>query len=602
MHKDNGSNLRYIGFNKYTRLPVKENTSRNWVMNGRNNDNYKYIIDRYNGSTTNKSINNAYVDLAYGRGISIHDQEENSKEIKSFLELMTKKDLKSTLIDNQILGEFSLQIHRQNGAKNKLAKIEHISKSNVIPSIEDDDGIIRSYWHSADWTKQYQAKYKPIEYPAFGYAEEFDYELPEIYVAKPYQIGQEYFAQPDYDSCLQYASIEEELSNYYYSHIVNGLSFGSIINVPNSKHWTVEQQDKFISDTNGKLTGSSNANKQVFNFKGQDQADTTIVNVENNTAHKQWDFLGKEASNKILSGHKCMSPALVGLSASTGFSSVADEMDMMEQQLMRRIIAPKQDFVIDGIKEILDFFGLDYDLYFRPLTEIEGADEEVEKVNDKEEIIKEDDVKLSLENGGCNCQKKKSDLDEFLECGEDEDLENFELVDEIEVDYEEENKLELASTGVARPNSKSSQDGEDFVVRYKYVGKSLAQMNDKDDRGFCIKMMKSSKIYRKEDILQLTNKAVNDSYTNKDGRVVGWGAKGALTYSIWLYKGGGGCNHKWNRVIYLKKGKTVDVNSPLAKMISTSAARRKGYKLQTNDTKVSVEPRNMTNKGFLTAR
>jgi hypothetical protein len=217
-------------------------------------------------------------------------------------------------------------------------------------------------------------------------------------------------------------------------------------------------------------------------------------------------------------------------------------------------------------------------MYIRPLTEIEGAEEEKEKVDKIEE-----EITLATE---CNCQKKKSDLDLFVELGEDEDLENFDLLDENEVDYEEEDKLELASTGVARPNSKSSQDGEDFVVRYRYVG------NKTGERDFCNKMLKANKVYRKEDILQLTNKPVNK----------GFGKDGAATYSIWLYKGGGllsgnfpggTCKHKWNRVIYLKKGKSVDVNSPLAKTISTSKARQKGFKIKTNDSKVSIAPHDM---------
>ena len=52
-------------------------------------------------------------------------------------------------------------------------------------------------------------------------------------------------------------------------------------------------------------------------------------------------------------------------------------------------------------------------------------------------------------------------LDEF---GEEEDLENWVLVDEREVDYEQEEALDkmigLASTGTARPNAKSDLDGE----------------------------------------------------------------------------------------------------------------------------------------------
>ena len=184
-------------------------------------------------------------------------------------------------------------------------------------------------------------------------------------------------------------------------------------------------------------------------------------------------------------------------------------------------------------------------------------------------------------------EKKNPDLNAFLDLGEEEPLDTHDLIDEIEVDYEDETELQLTSTGTARPNANSSQDGEDYVVRYRYVGNLSA-----DTRDFCSKMMLAKKIYRKEDILQLDNKVVN----------AGWGPKGVDKYSIWLYKGGGNCHHKWNRVIYLKKGARVDVNNPLAEIISTSEARRRGFRLETNDTKVSVEPRNMTNNGFLNPR
>jgi hypothetical protein len=656
--QDNKADVRFIGFNKYTKLPVKENTAQNWVQNGRDNGNYKYIIDRNNGSTTNRAINNAYTDLAYGRGLSIHDVEDDSEQTKELFKLINKKDLRAILSDNQVFSAHSIVIHRQKGDKNKLAKIEHIEKSNVIPAIKnEDDDLIHSYFYSEDWTRISQAEYVPVEYPAFGFGKEFNYELPEIYVAKPYQVGQIYFEQAEYDACLQYAQVEEELSNYYVSHILNGLSFGSIVNVPNSKMWSEKQKQDFMDATRNKLGGSSNANRQAFNFKAGESEDTTITNVENNTAHKQWEFLGTEASSKILSGHKCMSPALVGLSSSTGFASVADEMNAMEEQLMKRVISPKQDFVLDSISEIFEFFGLEFDMYFRPLTEIEGLEEEKGKVNEIDDEgnevvisapIDEENLKAQAALRGsvggvtgilgiqesvsegrtdfnsavtilieiygfsrdvsikllgnpekeekvdeeitlaadCNCQKKKSDLDLFLELGEDEDLENFDLLDDAEVDYEEEDRLELASTGTARPNSKSSQDGEDFVVRYKYVGSKTGE------RDFCNKMLKANKLYRKEDILQLSNKAVNK----------GFGKDGADTYSIWLYKGGGllsgnfpggTCKHKWNRVIYLKKGKSVDVNSPLAKTISTSKARQQGFKIKTNDSKVSIAPHDM---------
>ena len=73
-------------------------------------------------------------------------------------------------------------------------------------------------------------------------------------------------------------------------------------------------------------------------------------------------------------------------------------------------------------------------------------------------------------------------------------------------------------------------------------------------------------------------------------------------YSIWLYKGGGllsdafpngTCKHKWNRVIYLKKGVSVDVKSPLAEIISANKARQKGFKVPVNNPKVGITPHKM---------
>lgn len=576
--QDSKSDVRFIGFNKYTRVPVRENTAQNWVQNGRDNANYKYIIERNNGSTTNKAINNAYTDLAYGRGLSIHDVDDDSNETKELLKLINKKDLKAILADNQVFSAHSIVIHRQKGNKNKLARLDHIEKSNVIPSIKnEDDGLIHSYFYSEDWTKTSQTEYIPKEYPAFGFGQEFGFKLPEIYVGKPYQIGQIYFEQPDYDACLQYAQIEEELSNYYISHILNGLSFGSIVNVPNSKSWSEAQKQEFMDATRNKLGGSSSAGKQAFNFKAGESEDTTITNVENNTAHKQWEFLGLEASSKILSGHKCMSPALVGLSSSTGFSSVADEMNAMEEQLMKRVISPKQDFVLDSIAEIFDFFGLQFDMYLRPLTEIEGAKEEKKKVDEIHE-----EIKLTSE---CNCQKKKSDLD-LLDTYAEDEPEGY-VLDSI--DYDINRVLNFAAT------SNSEQDTKLWKIRYSYnIGTSKNPIGK--SRSFCNKMMSlsnSGKVFRKEDIEKMETDGINSQF-----------GKGQKPYSIWLYGGGVNCYHRWERRIYKKKrndeGKPLGGN-PMQNVlpVNVNEAKRQGFKPKKNAKDVAIAEIDKPNKGSL---
>ena len=548
--------------NNYVRPQLVENKSKDWVLNGKNNSFYQYIIDRNNGSPTNAAINNSYSNLIYGKGLYMKSGTANDWIV--FMTSFRPKEIRKIVSDFQIFGEGSFQKVKAKGKK-EFPYFYHLPKQRVAPQIANEDEEIEGYWYSRDWAKQFKEENKPEYFRAFGTSKDDT----EIYNIKPYKAGKEYFSDPDYLAGLPYAEMEEEISNYYVSHIKNGLSFGYIINIPDGNSLGPEEKDELERKIKSKLVGSSNAGKFVLSFNGRD-AEITVTPLQVNDAHKQWQYLTQEARQQLLTAHLCTSSSLVGVNNSSGFSSTADEMDMAESQLMKRVIAPKQNYIIEALEDVAKYMDLNLELGFKPLTEPQNT------------------VKTEMNSHVCcSDEKKKTDLDLFIENGENEPLETHDLIDEIEVDYDEEIKLQLASTGTARPNANSSQDGENFIVRYKYVGNI-----SKDTREFCSKMVTAKKVYRKEDIIQLDNRVVN----------AGWGPEGTNTYSIWLYKGGGSCHHKWNRVIYLKKGDKVDVNSPLAEIISTSEARRRGMKLETNDTLVSVEPRNMTNNGFLKPR
>ena len=149
----------------------------------------------------------------------------------------------------------------------------------------------------------------------------------------------------------------------------------------------------------------------------------------------------------------------------------------------------------------------------------------------------------------------------------------------------------LASTGSARPKAGSEQDGENeeglqFKVRYQYA----PLKTQANSREFCKKMVSAKKIYRKEDIMQMSQRAVN----------AGWGLNGADTYDIWLYKGGGACHHFWMRKTYKakKEGVKPDVGNPNAE-VSVNQAKKDGFKPETNDKKVAMRPKDMPNQGFV---
>ena len=215
--------------------------------------------------------------------------------------------------------------------------------------------------------------------------------------------------------------------------------------------------------------------------------------------------------------------------------------------------------------------------------------------------------------------KMASDLEEF---GEDEDLEDWELIDERKVDYDAEDSLNeeleklnnpklsalskmynFVTTGTARPNAKSKQDGEakgfKFKVRYQYAPLTASA----DSREFCKKMVKAKKIYRKEDIDMMSKTYLGDGYTNNEGKVVGWGKGGALTFDRFFWKGGGGCKHFWMRKTYRskRKGGTADAKNPNSE-VSVNKAKKEGFKPEVNDKKVAMRPTDMPNNGFVKKR
>ena len=545
------NDIRLITFSKYVKPKPIENKSKGWVLNGKNNSFYQYVIDRKNGSTTNSSVIDSYIDLIYGKGIAAKNSLTNSTDFLKLKQVLSDKDLRKIVSDFELFGEATMQVIKTKGKD--LSSIKHIPKNHIAPSIVDEDFEINNYWFSADWSKVHT--FKPEPFPAFGTSKK----PIEIYNLKPYQAGELYFANPSYFSGLQYCESEEEISNLYLSSIKNGLSGGYIINIPDGSSLSTEEKAAFEKKIKNRLTGSENASNFILSFNGRDVEVTITPFPVNENIHKQWEFLTEMATQKILTSHRVTSPSLVGIISSSGFSNTADEMDMAEKQLIKRVIKPKQDYILDAINEILVYYGINLDLYFKPLTD------EIKEV--------EEPVALSE----CSHEKKNSDLNEFLELGESVNLEDFDLIDEVEVNYEDD--VQLTATISGNPKKGSIQDSKDILIRYKYVG------NKTPERQFCKDIMHSNKVYRKEDIVSLNDKPINK----------GWGLNGADTYSIWLYKGGGACKHKWNRVIYLRKG----VKTSLTDIISTSESRRRGYKVPTNDSKVSITPNKMPNKGFV---
>ena len=565
--------LQVINLSNYIRPEIKEVSGKKWVLNGERNSFYQTIIDAYNGSPTNSAVIDSYSQFIYGKGLTSKDKAKKPSEWAAIMSLLSKKDLRKICKDFQMFGEASLELKYVN---NKIQRCFHIAKQRIAPEVANEEGDIVGYYYSYDFSNV--NKYKPERFDAFGYGEGSG-ERSEIYVIHDYQVGQFYYSNPSYVSGLSWAAMENEISNYSVNHIQNGLSFGHIINMNAGVQPSEETIMLNTQAIRQHLTGSSNAGKFFLNWNDSKESEITISNLEVSDAHQQYSYLSAEARQQLCTAHKLTSPMLVGIKEASGFSSTADEIKVGFEELMINVIKPKQEVILDSLMEIFAVNGLTMELDF-------------ESLRSEQQIVVEAPAVTQLSAQG------------FDDLGEDIDLNEWELISSEAVDYEKEDELDAeldrmngvttqlmsvamasVSTGTARPNAKSYQDGALFKSRYRYSG------NPSPERAFCKDMMSKNKLYRKEDIEMMSQRNVNPGF--------GMHPNPDQPYDIFLWKGGGlqsdafpfgTCKHFWIRETYRKR---ADVNNPLAETITPAEARKAGEILPTNNPKAYIAPHDM---------
>ena len=569
-------NLHIVNLASYNRPKISEDKNRDWVEYGEDNDYYSYLIDLYTNSTTNNSIINGVTNMIYGKGLDALDSDRKPDEYAAMRSIFHDSCLRKIVLDLKLLGEGSFQVLYKNG---KVVRAEHFPRQTLRAEKCNENGEIEAYYYHPNWSKVKRSD-KPERIAAFGFGNGKE---PEIKIIKRYVSGYDYYCPVDYQGGLAYAELESEIADYLINDVQNGFSGTKVVNFNNGVP-DREKQMQIKSDVMHKLTGAR-GEKVIIAFNNNSESKTTVDDIPLNDAPQHYEYLSRECSNKLIVAHRVTSPLLLGIrSENNGLGSNADEIKTAALLFDNITIKPYQELICEHIDDILAVNGISLKLYFKTLQPLSFI--ETDNAITDESREEETGVKLSAT---FDDDKMFDLLDEF---GEDEDLEGWDLVDERPVDYDQEEALDkmigLASTGSARPNAKSKQDGEadnmKFKVRYQYA--PLA--TQANSREFCKKMVTAKKIYRKEDIQQMSQRAVN----------AGWGLNGADTYDIWFYKGGGACHHFWMRKTYMAKDVTPDATNPNAE-ISVNKAKKEGFTPETNDPKVAKRPVDMPNKGFV---
>jgi len=568
--KEYKGGTRVINLGGYNIPNIEEVKTKEWVSYTIGDDNeeyFDYVLKRYLGSPTNSTCINGISDMIFGRGIDALDSSENPKMYSDMKLLLKDNELKKIVNDFKLFGQASAQII-YNSAKNKIVDVLHFP-IETLRAEQAQDGSVKAYYYHPCW-RDYKPSDKPKRIPTFKNGAKSD--KVEVYIFKPYKAGFYYNPPTDYHGCLQYCHLEEEVSNYHINNIQQGLQPSLLFNFNNGIPPEEAQEliERRIAD---KFGGSSNSGKFVLQFNESAEFQSTIEPIHLPDAHAQYQFLSDEAREKIMLGHRIVSPILLGIKDNTGFGNNAEELRTASIIMDNTVIRPHQQEIIRGLNQILSFNNIYLKLYFVTLQPIEFT--ELDNIGTKVRREEETGEKLSATFVEDFSDEEGDDLISQLE-----DLGEV-VSDEWEIVHREkvtDDNLEFDLSSVKRndasPSKKSAQDNSGYKIRYAY----MPVRNAGNSREFCKAMETFTSrdiVFRKEDINMMSFRGINRELGHKK-----------RNYSLFKFKGGKNCHHYFERRVFRKKTR-----------VEESDANSKGFVSPTNPEEVPIRPVDMPNRG-----
>ena len=537
------NDLRIVNLSTYTSPKIKEVSNRDWISYGEDNNYFQYLIDRYNGSPTNNAIINAVSSMIYGKGLDATNSNKKPDQYAQMVSLFDNDSVRRLAYDLKLMGQCAIQVIYSKD-RTKIAQIEHMPVETLRAEKCNEKGDIEAYYYWKDWDK-IRPSDKPLRIPAFGTSKE----AIEILYVKPYRSGYYYYSPVDYQGGLQYAELEEEVSNFHLNNILNGMSPSMLINFNNGTP-NAEERRLIEQRIYNKFSGSSNAGKFILAFNDNAESAASIEPVQLSDAHNQYQFLSEESTKKIMVAHRVVSPMLLGIKDNSGLGNNAEELKTASTLMDNTVIRPFQHLLIDAFDKILAYNNISLHLYFKTLQPLEFT--ELDNVEDEETKEEETGVKLSED-------LTDEEFDIILDELRGETISNrWEEVDAREHKEDNESEEEWASKLIESKKENLEKKSIDSKKSgFSYLDKSLYKVryryNEKYSSGksrqFCRIMMGRSNrkvVYRIEDIDKASRAGVNKSFGHK-----------GKSYDLFKYKGGVNCGHYWSEVLYRLKSKTM---------------------------------------------
>jgi hypothetical protein len=551
-----------MDFAKYSpEANVESIDQKGWVRYGENNLYPQYLRSLTRKSSVHGALVKRIAKMIAGKGVTNeqltpiipHIAYDYYEQGTAYVELIWSKDGQS------------------------IAEVNHLSTINCRIAADITSNKITGVWYSRDWTNYSNKKGRPVFTPIFtGKPATIDgvvclgYER-SVVILRSNATEAHIYGEPDWINGEDWTQIGIQVGQFHNNNLLNGLFPSFVVNLNNGIPETEEERTQVIGQVQNQIAGAGNAGRALVLFSNSKDQSAEFTPFPTNDNDKLYQFHVDASTEQILIAHGVTTPLLFGIRSSGGFGSNKEEMEMGRAIFMADVIEPIQRSIAEQLKLAFGEFT------FIQNTSVFDSQTEPQPVQQKSEKKK---PRLSDE--------QMAEIAKQIDALGEQQNPDWIRIDEEVVDAEEAEFQAYVSTGISRPNATSELDrmidDRKIIMRFEYSGPVTSVTRD-----FCRKMIAANKLYRKEDIMQMSKIPVN----------AGWGPRGADTYSVWLYKGGGNCGHVWKRVIFLSaKEAGIDVNSPKARTIAVERAAELGYKPRIQRL-VGVKPIDMPNNGFL---
>ena len=350
-----------LSLSAMTDLPtIKESRNKDYVEYGSTHLDPEYLKDMFNTSPTHNATVKTTAHMVVGDGWIYNDSildEAKKVEVLKILNFI-KRDMYDLSLDYQIFGAMAFEIIWSLDFS-RVVEVNRIDVSK-LRSGKFEDGEVEEWYYKRDWSDRRE---EAVCIPVLDLSNREDHR--QILYVPGQMVSNEYYAEPQYISSMDWITLESQVGLYYRSLIENGFNPSLVVKIfrrPASQ----EERDEIVRSLKATFGGVKNTGKAMVMFSDGKELAPEVTPIEVANVDKQFTVIADQITQKILTGERATTPELFGISIPSQLGS--GDFETKVKCFSKFVIRPDQFIFEQAVNKILKLNGYDVSLELNPFT------------------------------------------------------------------------------------------------------------------------------------------------------------------------------------------------------------------------------------------